>query len=204
MRIVVERAALSYGGEHPVFADVDASFDEGRITALVGPSGSGKTSLLSAIAGITRLSAGTVSYVDGGDHRPPAREDIVWVPQGSNAIGSRSAIDNVMIGPLSNGIRPADARELALAALAGVGLEQRAHSPANKLSGGELQRVGFARALASRRPVILADEPSSSLDAQNTEQLAELLRDLSTEAIVIVATHDPLLMEAADDIVRLR
>lgn len=204
MRVVVEGAALSYGGEHPVFAGIDADFEEGRITALVGPSGSGKTSLLSAIAGITRLTAGTVSYVDGEGQRPPARADIVWVPQGSNAIGSRSAVDNVMIGSLSNGIRPTDARELALAALADVGLEGRAHSPANTLSGGELQRVGFARALASRRPVILADEPSSSLDAQNTEQLAALLRGLSTEAVVIVATHDPLLMDASDEIVRLR
>lgn len=204
MRIVVEGATLSYGGEPAVFADIDASFEEGKITALVGPSGSGKTSLLSAIAGVTRLSAGTVSYLDGERRRQPAREDIVWVPQGSNAIGSRSAMDNVMIGPLSNGASPVEARDRALSALRSVGLEQRAQYPANTLSGGEVQRVAFARAIASGRAVILADEPSSSLDAHNTEQIAELLRRLSTEATVIVATHDPLLMDAADDVVRLR
>ncbi len=204
IEIEVMDAGISYQGAPAVFSNVTATFAAGQVTALVGPSGSGKTSLLAAIAGMIPLTRGSVTYVSHMQRQGPQRDKVVWIPQGNNALGPRSALDNVLIGPLSNGASPRDATALSLRALDSVGLLRKANEPANTLSGGELQRVGFARALASQRPVILADEPSSSLDAANTEQLAGLLTQLSTDATIIVATHDPVLMDAADETVRLR
>ena len=109
-----------------------------------------------------------------------------------------------MIGPLSEGAGLGPARTRALGALAAVGLTDLAGKIARQLSGGELQRVSFARALAADKPVIFADEPSSSLDARNTARIAELLHALGSRATIVVATHDPLLIEAAQDQVHLR
>lgn len=203
MQIEVENATLSFG-DFNVFKGLNARFDEACVTAIVGPSGSGKSSLLAAIAGLTTLSSGNVTFVDNGVRTPPRKGEVVWVPQGSNMIAPRSALDNVMIGPLSSGISPIQAREASHSALESVGLSENAKQPVRTMSGGEIQRVGFARAIASQKAVILADEPSSSLDADNTSRLAELLRSLSTHAVVIVATHDPLLTAASHRIVRIR
>ncbi len=196
-------AGVTYG-DTPVFFGISARFESSHITSVVGPSGSGKSSLLAAIAGITKLSSGSISFVEGDVSVPPQENAVVWVPQGNNVIGPRSAVDNVMIGPLSCGVRPHQAEEIAYSALESVGLADRARQSMRSMSGGEIQRVGFARAIASGKPVILADEPSSSLDAENTSRLADLLRSLSLTSIVIVATHDPLLIEASDRIVRMR
>lgn len=205
MRVVVRDATLSFGAT-PVFHDFSATFETGTVTALVGPSGSGKSSLLAAMAGYQPLDSGSIEFVSD---TPPTRTSpspsmIAWVPQGSNALGRRTVLDNVLIAPLGGGSDLAEARERALDAIETVGLIDRVHSPARKLSGGELQRLGLARALASGRSVIFADEPSANLDAANTERIAALFDGLSSHATIIVATHDPLLVEAAASAVHLR
>lgn len=127
-----------------------------------------------------------------------------WVAQTPNMLLSRTVLDNVLLGPLSAGHTSERALVLARCALENVGLAERQHAPARNLSGGEAQRVGIARALASERPLILADEPSAGLDAANTEHLADVLRVLAATATIIIATHDPVLMRATEHVVNLR
>ena len=204
MRLDVMGATLRFG-QRTIFESFDAQFAHGRVTALVGPSGSGKSSLLAAMAGYQPLAEGRVVgvYADGKQVAVTSAM-VAWVPQGANALGARTALENVMIGPLSEGAALGSARTRALDALDAVGLADLAGKVARQLSGGELQRVSFARALAADKPVIFADEPSSSLDARNTARIAELLHALRSRATIVVATHDPILVEAAQDEVHLR
>src|SRR5699024_6453165 len=119
---------------------------------------------------------------------------VAWVPQGSNALGRRNVLDNVLIASLADGLPMPRARAVALEALDQVGLAARAREQARHLSGGELQRVALARALASGRPLVLADEPSANLDAANTDMVADILARIESRATIIVATHDPILV----------
>lgn len=203
MRVIVEDARVRFG-DNVVLDGFSATFEPDTVTALVGPSGSGKSTLLAAIAGYEDLQGGEI-WVEEGDHRAtPDPSQMAWVPQGNNALSARIALDNVMIGPMAAGASLVQARQTALEALAAVGLKNKAYEPIRILSGGELQRVGFARAIASGRPLILADEPSSSLDAANTETIANLLTRLANRATIIVATHDPILVDAAQAVINLR
>lgn len=203
MRIDVVNATISFSGRI-VFSGLDASAPAGRITAVVGPSGSGKTSLLSAMAGYRQLDQGEIRFVTGNHHTPPAAEHVVWIPQGSNALPARTALDNAMLGAQARGETLEIAADHAREALAQVGLLERADSLARQLSGGELQRLSFARALAASRSVVFADEPTASLDLVNIRIIAGLLRELSGKATIVVATHDPLLIDAADHVIDLR
>lgn len=198
-------AAVRFG-RTTVFFGLAAHFASARVTALVGPSGSGKSTLLAVISGYQTLSAGRVELRDGPDSPPsppdPAR--VAWVPQGSNALGRRSVLDNAAIAPLSAGVPLDQAREEAARELEVVGLGALLHQQARRLSGGELQRLALARALASDKELILADEPSANLDAANTELIAQILERLTTRATIVVATHDPVLVAAAGAAIHLR
>lgn len=193
-------------GTRTVFSGFTAHFAAARVTALVGPSGSGKSTLLAAISGYQSLDAGRVELRDGptSPPSPPDPARVAWVPQGSNALGRRSVLDNVAIAPLSAGAPLGEAHERAIDALGVVGLGALLHQQARRLSGGELQRVALARALASGKDLILADEPSANLDAANTELIAQILDGLTTRATIVVATHDPVLVTAADAAVHMR
>lgn len=205
VQVDVIDAAVRFGTT-TVFAGVTAHFAAGRVTALVGPSGSGKSTLLGILSGYQQLSAGRVELRDGPTDEPwppdPAR--VAWVPQGSNALARRRVLDNVAIAPLSAGTTLSEAHDRAAEALEVVGLGTLLRQQARRLSGGELQRVALARALASDKELILADEPSANLDADNTEKIAQILQSLSTRATIVVATHDPVLVAAAAAAVHLR
>ncbi|HEX4402509.1 MAG TPA: ATP-binding cassette domain-containing protein [Galbitalea sp.] len=205
MQIEIIDASIAYG-DMIVFEHFTASIAAQRVTALVGPSGSGKSSLLAAMAGFQRLRAGEIFIQLDGDteHSPPLSSEVAWVPQGSNALGARSSIDNVMIAGLSQGISLGAAREEATHALEMVGLGSRSDQLAKTLSGGELQRLALARALAAHKGAVFADEPSANLDEANTREVASILRGLSEKATIVVATHDPFLMAAADDVIYVR
>ncbi len=204
MQVEVRAATLGFG-KRTVLESLDASLPSGKVTALIGPSGSGKSTLLAAMAGYVKLRSGSIVGVDAAGHALPLDPAMIaWVPQGSNALGARTALENVMIGSLADGERWVDARARALAALDQVGMRELANKVARQLSGGELQRVNFARALATRKPLVFADEPSASLDAYNTRRVAELLYALRSRATIIVATYAPLLVEATEKEVHLR
>lgn len=203
MRLVIEDGTVAFRGRE-VFAGFRGTFPAGVVSALVGPSGSGKSTVLNVLSGAQRLTRGAVWLEIGAARRPPRMDEIAWVAQEAHLLRTRTVLDNTAIGALSEGADLAASRTRAMEALDMVGMAEAALLPARALSGGERQRVTFARALVGSRPIILADEPSASLDAANTRAIARILTDLRSSAIVVVATHDPLLMAAADVLVELR
>lgn len=204
MQVEVRSVSKSYA-DLVVLEEFSCIIRPGRVTALIGPSGSGKSTLLAAMAGFARIDSGEIMFVhaDGRRERPHP-QSVAWVPQGANALGGRTAIDNVMVSALAAGADLSTAEGIAAEQLDRVGLAHRARTAARHLSGGELQRVGFARALAAAKPLIFADEPTSSLDAVNTDQIARLLLSLRESATIVVATHDAHLIASAQDVIEIR
>ena len=182
---------------------VSAAFAGGALHVVTGPSGSGKTTLLHLLAGLETPSEGDV-VVEGAslaqlERAARARlraKSIGYVGQEPGLTPFLSATENVELGTALNG-GVAGARE----ALERVGLAQRAGQRVSRLSTGERGRVALARALASKRPLILVDEPTSRLDEANARSVAALLARIAREtgAAVVCATHDPILMEQADN-----
>lgn len=182
---------VRYGAVEAV-RDVSLAARPGDFVAVTGPSGAGKTSLLSVLAGVHTPSAGTIA-LDGrplGDRDDAIARGVVYVPQGNALVLVLTALENVAV-PLVRARRP-DAREAALAALADVGLDEAGGQLVEELSGGQQQRAAVARGLAERGQVLLADEPTSELDAANRIRVTDLLRaEAARGAVVVMATHDP-------------
>ena len=201
----VEAAAVSKAfGDRSVLTDINVSMDANGITAITGPSGAGKSTLLAIIGGAMRPDHGTVTIHREGTAHPASSRFTAWVPQGSNALPHRTVRDNAAIGALSRGTDWDEAYAAADEALERVKLGRLLHHRAKQLSGGELQRLSFARALCAERPLILADEPTANLDEENTRGIADILRGLAGHSAVIVATHDPLMIAAADQVIDVR
>jgi putative ABC transport system ATP-binding protein len=184
-----------------------------RVTVLGGASGSGKTTLLNMIGCIDTPDSGRI-LIDGenpGHLSDNARSDfrarhIGYIFQTFNLLPVLSACENVEYPLVITGAPRAERRRRALDLLAQVGLEDKAHHPPAQLSGGQRQRVAIARALVTRPAWVLADEPTASLDSRTGADIISLMRRLQREQGVsfIVSSHDSLVMEAADDIVRIR
>jgi putative ABC transport system ATP-binding protein len=182
----------------------DLVLEPGRLIAVTGPSGAGKSSLLAALAGLVPPSAGTVSVagrpVPGRDQAVRAR--VALIPQGNALVRILTAIENVAV-PLVAGRLP-DARQRAETALLAVGLDEAADQLLEELSGGQQQRVAVARGLAEQAAYLLADEPTSELDAVNRGRVMALLRaEAGRGAGVLVATHDPEAAAICDAELRL-
>lgn len=203
MRIRLTEATVAFGDVVAV-GPITTTIDGPAIVALAGPSGSGKTTLLGALAGAVPLASGAMVVDTGTGVEHPRLPSFSWVSQAANALPDRSALDNVMLGALGRGEALADAVADAESRLGVMGLDHRRDQPARTLSGGELQRLAFARALAAERAVILADEPTASLDEVNTRMLCARLRDLARDRLIVVATHDPIVMEACDRVIDVR
>jgi ABC-type lipoprotein export system ATPase subunit len=192
---------------------LDAVFLPGQLSVVVGPSGSGKSTLLALLTGLdvpdegeVRLDDTTVSALDRAARAALRRERIAVVGQAPGLSGFLSARENVELGLALRGVEPADARERAADSLAAVGLAAHAERRVDLLSAGQRERVALARVFAARTPVVVADEPTSRLDASTTLEIGALLADLAhdTGTTVICATHDPLLIGLADRELRLR
>lgn len=183
--IEVTGVALSYAGE-PLFSNLDFTLEPGRWTCLLGPSGVGKSSLLRVIAGLAPLEQGEVTCSDGAslDGR------LAWMGQQDSLLPWLSAEDNVILGSKLRGQRPDRQRAAMLLGEVGV-VAQAAQRPAT-LSGGQRQRVALARTLMENRPVVLMDEPFSSLDAITRTRLQGLAATLLRGRTVLLVTHDPL------------
>ncbi len=182
----------------------------GEQTVLVGQSGSGKSTLLNLIAGILLPDKGEI-MVNGTDPTKlseAARDrfraaNIGYVFQSFNLLQGFTALENVLLGQMFGGGNGGMDRAIQL--LKSVGLEQRLHHKPRALSVGEQQRVAIARALANAPPLVLADEPTGSLDAKNGMAVLELLRRVCTEGkhTLLLVTHDPQVMKSFEKIVRL-
>lgn len=200
-------------GSLQVLKGIDLTINQGEIVSIVGPSGAGKTTLLQIIGTLDRADSGRVLF-DGVDVSlynekqlsAFRNEHIGFVFQFHQLLPEFSAVENVMMPALIKGDSMADARRRAMEMLDFLGLTDRAdHKPA-ELSGGEKQRVAVARALVNRPQVILADEPSGSLDTQNKEELHRLFFDLRRDLgqTFIIVTHDESLAATTDRTIHLR
>lgn len=183
----------------------------GEFVAIVGPSGSGKSTLLGIIAGLDSPSSGQV-LVDGIDITRMSEaqlasirnQKIGMVFQAFNLIPTLTAQENVEV-PLHVGKHPGSPATRARKMLELVGLGHRLDHRPNQLSGGEQQRVAIARALATGPAIVIADEPTGNLDAKNSANVLDLIRELRarTGTTFIIATHDPTVAASAERVIRL-
>lgn len=194
-------------GSLQVLKGIDLTIDKGEVVSIVGPSGAGKTTLLQIMGTLDKPDTGRILLNGTEINRLKERElaafrnrEIGFVFQFHQLLPEFTALENVTIPALIQGVSSGEARRRAVEMLEFMGLSERAsHKPA-ELSGGEKQRVAVARALINHPSVVLADEPSGSLDTHNKEELHRLffeLRDKLGQTFVIV-THDEGLASQTD------
>ncbi|MBR5084746.1 MAG: ABC transporter ATP-binding protein [Prevotella sp.] len=200
-------------GTLEVLKGIDLDINKGEIVSIVGPSGAGKTTLLQIIGTLDHADSGKVT-IDGVDTAGLStnklsefrNKHIGFVFQFHQLLPEFTAIENIMIPAYIAGISPSTARKKATELLEFMGLTDRAHHKPNQLSGGEKQRVAVARALINEPSVILADEPSGSLDSHNKAELHQLFFDLRDRygMTFVIVTHDEELAKLTDRTIRLR
>lgn len=201
--LVFDHVSKRYPNGYEALSDVSFSVAAGEFVFLTGPSGAGKSTLLKLINGIERSSRGQV-HVDGQNiSRLPARkipglrQRIGVVFQNHQLLFDRRVYDNVALPLLIAGMRPAEIGRRVRAALSKVGLTGREGDWPETLSGGEQQRVGIARAVVHRPPMLLADEPTGNLDPDLSREIMSLFLQFSQLGVtVLIATHDLELVEA--------
>jgi putative ABC transport system ATP-binding protein len=210
---VTRRYAASDSAVVTAVVDADLTVEQGEFVAIEGPSGSGKTTLLGLIAGIERADEGSVfvlghelSRLTAGEVARLRRSQIGIVFQTFGLVAALSAGENVALPLWLDGVRRVEREARAVAALDEVGLGDAFSRRVDELSGGERQRVAIARALVPRPAVVLADEPSGSLDEANGRAVLDLLRSAAKahRASLILVTHDPESAGLADRRYRMR
>ena len=199
--IKLEGITKSFGSLQ-VLKGIDLEINKGEIISIVGPSGAGKTTLLQIMgtldepdAGVVQIDGTMVSRMKEKELSAFRNKNIGFVFQFHQLLPEFTALENVMIPALIAGVSSKEAHERAMKILDFMGLVDRASHKPNELSGGEKQRVAVARALINDPAVILADEPSGSLDTHNKEDLHQLffdLRDRLGQTFVIVTHHEGL------------
>lgn len=192
--------------------DVSLKFAESTLTLVMGPSGSGKTTLLSLLGCLLTPDTGSV-FVQGAnvgscteeERSAFRRREIGFIFQAFRLFHSLSAIENVVIKSDIAGEGRKQSEKIAVDLLASLGLDNKLHLKPDELSGGEKQRVAIARALISNPKILLADEPTASLDSQSGRQICEILRKLAQDSkhTVVIVSHDPRWARFADRTVLL-
>jgi putative ABC transport system ATP-binding protein len=195
------------GEEVRAIDGVSMTISPGEMVSLLGPSGSGKTTLLLLMAALLRAEAGAIRYRDRDLASLSESEvsgylmhEVGFIFQRSHLWPRSSAVRNASEKLIVTGVGVSDARERVIPWLERVGLGDRLEHAAGQLSGGERQRVAVARVLACEPRLILADEPTGSLDSARSTQIVELLRSISRDrgAMVVIVTHDPAVAALAD------
>jgi putative ABC transport system ATP-binding protein len=207
----VQRTYLKASETIVALHDVTLTVKDGEFLAIHGPSGSGKSTLLNILGCLDRPTTGQV-FVEGVDTwklqdaqlSRLRNRTVGFIFQAFNLIPGLSVMENVELPLVYAGVGGRRRRELTLRALDRVDMRHRAEHPAELLSGGEQQRAAIARALINNPRVILADEPTGSIDRANADQVLNLLRDLhSGGRTVVVVTHDAKVARAAERVVPL-
>ena len=213
-RIALEDVSYSYGKgalEKQILFDIGTRIEAGQIVILTGPSGSGKTTLLTLIGALRAAQKGSVKVLGrellNASERAliKVRRQIGYIFQSHNLLDSLTIHQNVQMALQLCGVHGNEARDRITRVLERVGLEEQEHKYPRELSGGQKQRAGIARALVSRPQVVLADEPTASLDGRSGRDVVELIQDLAREdgSAVILVTHDNRILDIADRILHL-
>ena len=209
--IKLEGITKSFGSLQ-VLKGIDLEINKGEIVSIVGPSGAGKTTLLQIMgtldepdAGVVQIDGTMVSRMKEKELSAFRNKNIGFVFQFHQLLPEFTALENVMIPALIAGVSSKEAHERAMKILDFMGLVDRASHKPNELSGGEKQRVAVARALINHPAVILADEPSGSLDTHNKEELHQLFFDLRERLgqTFVIVTHDENLSKITDRTVNM-
>ena len=190
---------------------VSLDIEKGEFVAVVGQSGSGKSTMMNVLGCLDIPTRGTY-HLDGVDvlelsDKQLSRirnKQIGFIFQQYNLIQNLTVLENVELPLIYQGIDPIDRRELAMQALARVGLADRAQHKPTQMSGGQQQRVAIARAISTHPPVIMADEPTGALDSRTGQQVLKFLQQLNREgSTIILITHDNGIAATAPRMVRL-
>ena len=190
---------------------ISLSIEENEFVAIVGPSGSGKSTLMNIIGCLDIPTSGSyvldnkeISSYDDDRLAEFRNQKIGFIFQKFNLLPRLSALQNVELPLVYLGVGGNERKKRALAALKGVGLEERMNHKPSELSGGQQQRVAIARALITKPPVILADEPTGNLDSKTGVEVLELLQELHKKGnTIVLITHDMNIAKEANRIVRL-
>ncbi len=199
--------------EYPALRGVSVRIRKGEFVSIMGPSGSGKSTFLNLIGALDRPTRGEV-LIDGKRLKELSDEQLArfrrnhigFIFQTFNLIPRLTALENVEVPMIANGIPAGARKKRAMELLELVGLKEVATHRPNELSGGEQQRVAIARALANNPKIILADEPTGNLDTKNKISVMQLLSELNKKknVTIIVVTHDPMITEYTPRIISLR
>ncbi len=210
----LDRVSKRYGRENPVLQEVSLSVSEGGTVAIVGPSGSGKSTLLNLMGGLDVPTGGTLSFagldVSSMDDRARAgfrRDKVGFVFQRHHLLPQLTALENVLMPALARRAgRDAAALDRGLQLLERAGLGPRAGAMPGELSGGERQRVAVVRALINNPRLLLADEPTGSLDATTAAGIVDLLLELNRRdgVAIVVVTHANELARRMNRVLELR
>jgi len=196
----------------PVLSDINLELRSGEIVILEGPSGSGKTTLLTLIGALRTVQSGSLTVLNQALHRARrpalirARNQIGFIFQHHNLLDCLTAWENVSTSLRLHSRIPKRAyRARAVAMLNAVGLGDKVDAYPEKLSGGQKQRVAIARALVSHPKLVLADEPTSSLDSQSGRDVVDIMQRLAREegCTVLLVTHDNRILDIADRILHM-
>lgn len=206
--LTLNNVTYKYGGTKKfVLRGVDASFEAGKVYTIVGKSGSGKSTLLSLIAGLDICQGGEILH---GNHdlkhlnRDEYRaKGIGVVFQGFNLLTNATAVENIVLSMNISGSKEADKKNFSYALLEKVGIDREtADRKILKLSGGEQQRVGIARAISHNPEIVIADEPTGNLDTATEDEILEIFSSLAHDEgkCVIIVTHSKKVTTIADAI----
>lgn len=213
--INVQNLSFSYGSgelQRQVLKQVTLTIDTGEIVIMTGPSGSGKTTLLTIIGGLRQAEEGSVSVLDKQlvssveRTKVQIRQQIGYIFQQHNLLKSLTAVQNVSMAlEMRSGLNERERLKRSAELLSAVGLSNRLHYKPDQLSGGQRQRVSIARALVGNPKIILADEPTASLDKQSGHDAVDILKKLARESstTILLVTHDYRILDVADRIVEL-
>jgi cell division transport system ATP-binding protein len=209
--IEFQHVSKQYSADAMALRDVSLTIAKGELVFLAGPSGAGKSTLLKMIAAMERPSQGSV-IVNGQDLGklkpagvPFLRRNLGLIFQQQRLLTDRSILSNVMLPLLVTGAARASAEQRARAALDKVGLLDRALARPQALSGGEQQRVAIARAIVNRPQIILADEPTASLDRASANRVLDALKAFHAVGVTcLISTHDEQMLDGAARVIHLQ
>ncbi len=213
--VSVRRLNFSFGSgdlEYHVLKNISLTIQAGEIIILTGPSGSGKTTLLTLIGALRRAQQGSIQVMGTELVKASERQlnetrlKIGYIFQNHNLLESLTAVQNVCLSlELRSGLSERQRIARATKILSNVGLGDRLHYRPHELSGGQKQRVSIARALVSNPQLILADEPTASLDKVNGAEAVTILKKLAREhrTTILLVTHDHRILDIADRIIHL-